>query len=224
MTTMQLANERYVQATVPAPPRAGLYQRVQAWMLTQRSPLYDALVATRKLALLSPLEGTILEIGPGAGPNLPFYRHGVRWIGVEPNPYSHARLLSEAERFGLDAEVRLGTAEHLPFPDGAADAVVATLVLCSVRDQAAALREVRRVLRPGGRFVFMEHVVAPARTGRRLAQRLVRPVWPLVAGGCHPDRDTARAIREAGFARVDLRPFDLPIPVVGSHLAGIAWA
>jgi SAM-dependent methyltransferase len=220
---MEIADNQLVEAGYPPLQRAGWYKRVQAWMLTQRSPAYDALVAGRKLALLSRLEGTILEIGPGAGANLPFFRPSVRWVGVEPNPYSHARLRAEAMRLGLDAEIRLGTAEQLPFPDLTADAVVGTLVLCSVRDQAAALREIRRVLRPGGRFVFMEHVLAPPRTRRRLAQRLVAPLFPLLADGCHPDRDTARAIREAGFARVELQPFDLPVPVVGSHLAGIAW-
>jgi SAM-dependent methyltransferase len=223
---MQTADTQLVQTADPSfepSQRAGWYKRVQAWLLTQRSPVYDALVAGRKLAMLSRLEGTVLEIGPGAGANLPFFRSSVRWVGVEPNPYSHARLRAEADRLGLDAEIRLGTAEHLPFPDRTADAVVATLVLCSVRDPAAALREVKRVLRPGGRFVFMEHVVAAPRTRRRLAQRLVRPLWPLVGDGCHPDRDTARAIQDAGFSRVELRPFDLPFPVVGSHLAGVAW-
>jgi SAM-dependent methyltransferase len=221
---METTHPRLIAAGFHPLQNAGWYKRAQVWMLSQRSPRYDALVAGRKLALMSRLEGTVLEIGPGAGANLPFFRSSsVRWVGIEPNPYAHARLQEEAARLGLEAEVRLGTAERLPFPDRAADAVVSTLVLCSVRDQAAALREVRRVLRPGGRFVFMEHVVAPHGSWRRFAQRLVKPLWPVIADGCHPDRDTAQAIQDAGFSKILLRPFEIPVPVVGSHLAGVAW-
>jgi len=200
------------------------YKRVQAWVLSHHGRRYDAMVADRKRRLLTPLEGTVLEVGPGAGANLSFFRSGVRWIGVEPNPYAHVRLAAEAARLGVEAEVRLGTAEHLPLPDRSVDAVVATLVLCSVRDLAGALREVRRVLRPGGRFAFVEHVAAAPGTGTRTAQRLIRPLWGFLGDGCRPDRDTARAISDAGFARVELEPFRLPIPIVGPHLCGLAWA
>jgi SAM-dependent methyltransferase len=204
--------------------RARWYKRVQAWVLSHRSRRYDAMVAGRKRELLAPLEGTVLEIGPGAGANLQFFGRGVRLIGVEPNPYAHARLAAEAARRGVEAEVKLGTAERLPLPDRSVDAVIATLVLCTVRDPAATLREVRRVLRPGGRFVFMEHVAAPPQTGTRTAQRLIRPLWSFLGDGCRPDRDTARTIEQAGFARVQLDPFRLPIPIVGPHLCGVAWA
>lgn len=206
-----------------SPRDARWYKRAQAWALSQRSPRYDALVAGRKGALLSPLEGTILELGPGAGANLPFFRSGVRWIGVEPNPFAHAYLEEAAARLGVDAEVRAGTAERLPFPDRAADAVVGTLVLCSVHDQAAALREVRRVLRPGGRFVFIEHVRAAHGHPLRWIQRAVRPLWSALADGCHPDRDTGQAIAAAGFRRLQLEEVDLPLPLVGPHIAGVAW-
>jgi ubiquinone/menaquinone biosynthesis C-methylase UbiE len=122
----------------------------------------------------------------------------------------------------MTAELREGTAEALPAADASADAVVSTLVLCTVRDVPRALAEVRRVLRPGGRFVFVEHVLAPPRTRTRAVQRLVRPVWPLLADGCHPDRDIERAIRDAGFARVEVTRFRAPVPVIGPHVAGVA--
>ena len=165
-----------------------------------------------------------MEIGPGTGANLRFYAPGVRWVGVEPNPWAHDYLRREAARVGLAAEVRAGTAEALPLADASVDAVVSTLVLCTVPHVPRALAEVRRVLRPGGRFVFVEHVLAPPRTRTRAVQRLVRPVWPLLADGCHPDRDIERAIREAGFARVALERFRAPVPVIGPHVAGVAEA
>ena len=198
------------------------YKRLHARLLATGCRRYDRAVEAHKRRLLGPLAGTVVEIGPGAGANLRFYGPGVRWHGVEPNRWAHAWLEEEAARVGLAAELREGTAEALPFPDAFADAVVSALVLCTVRDVPRALAEVRRVLRPGGRFVFVEHVVAPPRTRTRRAQRLVRPVWPLLADGCHADRDTERAIREAGFARVEVERFTVPVPVIGPHIAGVA--
>jgi SAM-dependent methyltransferase len=198
------------------------YKRAQAWMLSGTNRRYEVMVAEEKRALLSPLAGTVLEIGPGGGNNLPFLKAGVRWIGVEPNPFFHDRLRARGERLRIDVDVRAATAEALPVADRSVDAVVATLVLCSVRDPEAALREVRRVLRPGGRFVFVEHVAAARGTGLRCAQRAARPLWRALSDGCHPDRDTGLLIEAAGFADVQLRHSRLPVPIMGPHIAGVA--
>jgi SAM-dependent methyltransferase len=202
---------------------AAWYKRVQAWFLSRGNRRYEAMVAGEKALLLASVSGTVLEIGPGGGVNLAFLRPDVHWLGVEPNPFFHERLRDRAARLHLDAEVKLGTAEALPVPDRSVDAVLGSLVLCSVREPAAALREIRRVLRPGGRFVFVEHVGAEPGTLLRAAQRSVRPVWAALSDGCHPDRDTAKLIESAGFSRVDLRRFRLPIPVMSPHIAGVAW-
>jgi len=198
------------------------YKRAQAWLLSRGNRRYEAMVAEEKRALLAPLSGTVLEIGPGGGNNLAFLRTDVRWIGVEPNPFFHDRLRARGERLGIDVEVRAATAEALPAADRSVDAVVASLVLCSVRDPEATLREVRRVLRPGGRFVFVEHVAAPHGSGLRVVQHALRPVWRALSDGCNPDRDTGRLIEAAGFADVDLRQFRLPVPIMGPHIAGVA--
>jgi SAM-dependent methyltransferase len=113
-------------------------------------------------------------------------------------------------------------AEALPFEDGRFDAAVATLVLCSVRDPDMALHEIRRVLKPGGRLLFFEHV----RGEGGLAwwqDRMERP-WGWFAGGCHPNRDTIEAIREAGFALEEVREFDFnaALPLVRPHASGLA--
>ena len=201
------------------------YKRAQAWMLSGTNRRYEVMVAEEKRALLSRLAGTVLEIGPGGGNNLAFLStsaRGVRWIGVEPNPFFHDRLRARGERLRIDVDVRAATAEALPAADQSVDAVVSSLVLCSVRDPEATLREVRRVLRPGGRFVFVEHVAAAHGTGLRLAQRALRPIWRALSDDCHPDRDTGRLIQAAGFADVALREFRLPVPIMAPHIAGVA--
>lgn len=199
-----------------------LYQRGFAWGLAAAGDAYERLVAERKRALLGPLSGTVLEIGPGTGTNLAYLAPGIRWLGIEPNPYMERYLRREAERLGRVVEVRGGTAERLDLMDASVDAVVSTLVLCSVADQARALAEVRRVLKPGGRFVFLEHVAAPRGSWLRRAQRAVRPVWRLLGDGCFPDRETWHAIGQAGFTEVRLDRFHLPVPIMAPHIGG--WA
>jgi ubiquinone/menaquinone biosynthesis C-methylase UbiE len=195
-----------------------------AWLLSHGQGFDRDLYGERKRALLGGLRGTVVEIGPGAGVNLPYFASDVRWIGVEPNVHFHGGLRRKAARLGLDADVRAGTAERLDLPDASADAVVSTLVLCSVDDLDAALAEVRRVLKPGGRLVFIEHVAAPPDSLLRRVQRGIRPLWGVIADGCRPDRETGRHIEAAGFTEVQIDRFDaaMPLPVVRPHIAGTA--
>jgi ubiquinone/menaquinone biosynthesis C-methylase UbiE len=148
----------------------------------------------------------------------------VRWIGIEPNVYMHPYLRRRAAAIDINADLRVGLAEALDLPAQSADAVVSTLVLCSVDDVAATLREAQRVLKPGGRFVFLEHVAAPRGTPLRRAQQLIRPVWQRCVDGCHPDRETWRSLEAAGFAHLDYERFDAaqPMPIVCPHIAGTA--
>ncbi len=163
-----------------------------------------------------------MEIGPGAGANLGYYAPGIRWIGMEPNPFLHRYLRSKAEKHDLEVEVRRGVAERLEAEDSSVDAVVSTLVLCSVRDVAGTLKEIRRVLKPGGRFVFIEHVAAPLGTWLRRVQQWARPVMRAIADGCHPDRETWVAIENASFSEVNLEHFQAPALIVSPHIAGVA--
>lgn len=200
----------------------GWWLRFYAWRLAGGMRGYDELLAPRKRALLGGLSGTVVEIGPGAGPNLAYYAADIHWIGVEPNPYMRPYLVEAAARRGMAIEIVPGVAERIDLPDASADAVVCTLVLCSVADAASALREIRRVLRPGGRFVFIEHVAAPAGSRRRSIQRLITPCWSWLADGCHMDRETWRAIEQAGFATVQIEHFQMPIEPAAPHIAGTA--
>lgn len=208
----------------PAPPlrRFQWYQRFHAWALWKGCPRHERAVEPAKRSLIGRLSGVVVEIGPGSGACLGYYRADVRWIGVEPNPHAHAYLAARARAQGLDATILLGVAERLPLADDAVDAVVSSLVLCTVDDLARSLAEIRRVLRPGGRFVFIEHVAAPAGTWLRLLQRLIRAPQRVVADGCQPDRETWQAIDAAGFSHVLTCHDRLPVPVVGPHIMGLA--
>jgi SAM-dependent methyltransferase len=204
------------------PGRKGLYHRVHALFMANGTERYEQIVAQRKRALFSDLHGTVLEIGPGAGPNLRYYPADATWSGVEPNLHMHPYLRQEAGRLGRAITIETGTADRLPAPDASVDAVVSTLVLCSVPDQAATLAEIRRVLKPGGRFLFIEHVAAPPGSRLRRIQGLIRPLWSAFADGCHPDRDTGAALDAAGFKRVRYQPFTIPAPIIGPHIMGVA--
>jgi SAM-dependent methyltransferase len=183
---------------------------------------YERAVGPHKRELFSALEGTVLEIGPGAGVNLKYYLGSVRWIGIEPNPYMHPYIQREARRLGREIEVRLGSATSLGVADGSVDAVVSTLVLCSVKDPSAVVREILRVLKPGGKYVFVEHVAAPAGTWLRRIQDFIQPAWTFFADGCHPNRETWATLKEAGFARVDYQQFRAPAGLAAPHIAGEA--
>jgi ubiquinone/menaquinone biosynthesis C-methylase UbiE len=197
---------------------ARFYDRVQA--------SYDARMAPLKEALFADLSGTVVEIGPGTGANLLHLPRDVHWIGIEPNPHMQARLRQRAAATGIAAEFRPASAQGLELDDASVDVVLSTLVLCSVPDPAAVLVEVRRVLRPGGRFVFIEHVAAPRGTRLWRMQRLLGPLWSLMADGCRPDRELGVAIRAAGFGSLELEEFRVvrhsPLDLVGPHVAGVA--
>lgn len=202
--------------------KAGWYKRIFAKFQGGGNSSYEAEIAPYKRSLLQGLTGDVLEIGPGGGPNLRYYAPDVRWMGIEPNPYMHDYLRETAAEQGLAVDIRLGTAEALPAADESMDAVVSTLVLCSVEDVAQVLTEIRRVLKPGGRFFFIEHVAAPRQTGLRRVQNVVRPLWQMVGDGCHPNRETWRAIEQAGFRQVQIDHFDMRFPIVKPHIAGYA--
>jgi ubiquinone/menaquinone biosynthesis C-methylase UbiE len=199
-----------------------LYQYLFSRLLATGDRSQHRIYGDRKRALFADLTGTVVEIGPGTGVNLPYYPRDIEWIGLEPNPHMHDYLRERAAESGITAEIRAATASNTGLPDASADAVVSTLVLCSVPDLDAALAEIKRILKPDGRFYFMEHVAAPADSWLRTIQRGIKPVWRPLADGCHPDRETEAAIERAGFRILEREAFRAEVPVVSPHIIGVA--
>ena len=145
-------------------------------------------------------QGRVLELGCGGGYNQPFYDRDrvTSYAGIDPN---HALLEGARERArtnGWDHEIREGRGEAIPFADGSFDTVVCTYTMCSVDDQPQVMAEMRRVLKPGGRLLFLEHGKAPD-PGPQKWQRRIEPVWKRVMGNCHLTREVGTALRSAGF-------------------------
>lgn len=161
----------------------------------------DAALRAWRRDLLQDLWGKVLEVGAGTGLNLPHYGPAVtRLVLAEPDRHMRAKLRRKPRPAGVGHVGIVGAAlEALPLADASFDAVVSTLVLCSVDDLDCALGEVRRVLRPGGRFVFLEHVADEANARVRRWQERVEPLWKRIAGNCHLTRRTEPAIGAAGL-------------------------
>lgn len=177
--------------------------------------------------LLGDLRGDVLEVGAGTGRNLDHYRDLGRLVLAEPDPHMRRKLAARSGQASVARRVDIVTweAERLDTEAASFDAVVCTLVLCSVRDPKASLDEIRRVLRPGGKLVFFEHVAA-TRPDRLAWQRRAEPVWKHIAGNCHLCRDTERSIAEAGFAvdRIVRESARKALPIIRPTIRGVATA
>ena len=181
--------------------------RANAWFFWAADAYMHLKYRRIKGRLFSDMPRTIVEIGAGSGANLRYLAPGTHVVAVEPNVHMHPFLRRAASRRGLTLEIVAVGAEELPLPDASVDAVVSSLVLCSVSDRARVLREVRRVLRPGGRLLAIEHVAAPARSALGLVQRAVFRPWRWVFEGCHTHPDTEDQLARAGFRSLSVKRF-----------------
>ncbi len=178
----------------------------ERWILP---PILDLIMRRKDLTkyrrtVVAAARGRVLEIGVGSGLNFPLYGKQVEFVyGIDPS----ARLLSIARRraaaSGIPVELLLGSATAIPLADNAVDTVVMTWTLCSIPDPLAALREIRRVLKPDGNLCFVEHGLSPEPSVERWQHRLT-PAWRRMAGGCHLDRKMDDLIRLAGFDLTNL--------------------
>ena len=162
-----------------------------------------------KARLFADLPPEVVELGAGAGANFRYFRPGTKVHAIEPNRHMHAKLAARARRHDVRLTIHAHGAEALALPDASADAVVASLVLCTIADPRAAVRAVLRVLKPGGRFVCIEHVAAPRPSVTGWIQRAVHRPWLWFFEGCHTHRETGALLESAGFSSVTIRPLTL---------------
>jgi SAM-dependent methyltransferase len=184
----------------------------------------DAGLRERRRALLARAEGRTLEIGAGTGVNLELYPDSVtELVLTEPDEHMRRQLERKLTAIGRRTEVLDAGAEDLPLPDASVDTVVATLVFCTISDPGAALSEVARVLKPGGRMLFMEHVRADEPKVARWQDRLERP-WGWFGRGCHPNRDTLATIDASSLEIAGVERDQMPKapPIVRPMIAGEA--
>jgi ubiquinone/menaquinone biosynthesis C-methylase UbiE len=174
--------------------------------------------------LLAGLTGRVVEVGAGNGLNFSHYPVAVtEVVAVEPEPYLRKQAQAAAELAPVKVTVVDGVADELPLEDASVDAGISSLVLCSVPDQARALAELRRVIKPGGELRFYEHVISNRESRRKLQRLMDATIWPRVAGGCHMTRDTRGAIEQAGFIVQRSRRFPFPPGAFGlPHILGSA--
>ena len=183
------------------------------------------MIREKRRKLLATASGRVLEVGAGTGFNLPHYPESVEDLTLTDGMDG---MLRRAERrageTGRHVTARRASVESLPFEDGSFDTVVASLLLCSVDDQVRALAEIRRVLRPGGQYLFLEHVrSSDAKVAR--SQDRWEGVWGVVAMGCHPNRDTLPQI-QSGFDVAELEQDEMPLgpKIVRPYVLGRAVA
>jgi ubiquinone/menaquinone biosynthesis C-methylase UbiE len=177
-------------------------------------------IAEQRARIVPRAEGVVLELGMGSGHNLRFYdpRKVSRIYGLEPEPGMLARARNNIAQAPAPVTVLQERAETVSLPEGSVDTVVVTFALCTIPDVATALGAARRLLRPGGRFLFCEHGCSPEPAVRRWQERL-DPTWGRLFGGCHLTRDIPALIRQAGFAIADLDAGYMPkTPKIGGYL------
>ena len=170
---------------------AALYDLIQR-------PAERRFLRAHRAYLAGGASGRVLDVGSGTGLNFEYYGPKAEVVGIDPDPYMLKRARARADRPGRQVKLLREKAEQIPFADASFDAAVATLVFCTIPDPDRALRELRRVLRPGGQLRFLEHVRA-ATPGWARFQDFVTPLWKRIGAGCHPNRDTVTAIERAGF-------------------------
>jgi len=156
---------------------------------------------------LSEVEGAILEVGVGTGLNLPHYPSHVRRIAtVDPNPGMSKKLRKRIEQTGIEVDQRLARSESLPFADDTFDYVVSTLTLCSIAQVEKAMQEIHRVLKPGGRFVFLEHGLSDDPKVQKWQRRL-NPIQRVIGDGCRLDVDVRQILGASPFGSVEIENF-----------------
>lgn len=193
---------------MPDLERQKLRSKMEAKLLDAGADDTHAVYGERKAEVIGAMTGTVVELGPGTGLNMRYYAAGTTVIAIEPNPVMHGPLRTKARVHSVDLEIRTLRGESIDVDDESVDGVVATLLLCGVDNPLQVMREAHRVLKPGGTYFFIEHVVAPADTITRRVQRLLKRPHRWTFNGCEIDRDTESLLRGGPFSSIEVEAVD----------------
>lgn len=187
---------------------------INSWIFKVLSGYMDYLFGKSKRELFKDHPEIIVEIGSGAGANMRYLRKGTKLIAIEPNIHMHKNLRKSANRSGIDLEIKSITGEVIDLPDNSCDFVISTLVLCTVNNPKQCLDQIKRILRPNGKFVFIEHVKAREKTILSFIQNLLHKPWHWFFEGCHTNRDTKTLLESGGFNSLDIEQYNSYSPFI----------
>ena len=187
---------------------------INSWMFKVLSGYLDYLFGKYKRELFKNHPDTLVEIGPGAGANMRYLRKGTRLIAIEPNIYMHNNLKKSADKYGIKLEIKTITGEAIDLPDNSCDFVLCTLVLCTVENPVACINQIKRILKPSGKFVFIEHVKARENSVLGFIQNLFHKPWHWFFEGCHTNRDTKTLLEMSGFSSLEIKSYRSYSPFV----------
>src|SRR5512133_3563221 len=188
-----------------------LRKRLFARMLLKSDERNHLTYGKFKKDLFQNIHGLVVEIGPGSGVNFDYLPAGTDWIGIEPNELLHPGLMAKAAQREIRARLILSASEHIPLEDNCADIVICTFVLCSVKIPSKVIAEMKRVLKPGGKLILIEHVASETSKGLYFVQNLFNPLTLLLADGCNSNRKTLSLIERAGFSRLDINHYTIKV-------------
>ncbi len=187
---------------------------INAFIFKILSGYMDMLFGNSKRKLFNNHPKTVVEIGPGAGANMRYLKKGTNLVAIEPNIYMHANLKKSADKYGINLEIKSLVGEAIDLPDASYDFVISTLVLCTVDDPLRCLQQIKRILRPSGVFVFIEHVKAREHSVLASIQNIIHKPWHWFFEGCHTNRDTKQLLESVGFGHLELETYNLYSPFI----------
>ncbi|WP_372644910.1 class I SAM-dependent methyltransferase [Ancylomarina sp.] len=197
---------------------------INSWLLRIMSAYMHYKFGDMKNAMFKDHPDRVVEIGSGAGENMRYLRKGTHLIAIEPNVHMHESLKKTADKYGINLEIRSLIGEAIDLDNESCEFVMSTLVLCTVKDLEACLKQVKRVLKPSGKFVFIEHVKARDNSVLAIIQNLLHKPWHYCFEGCHTNRDIQPFIESAGFSQLEIESYNLYsaiVPII-PQIRGIA--
>lgn len=197
---------------------------INSWLLRIMSAYMHYKFGDMKNAMFKDHPDRVVEIGSGAGENMRYLRKGTHLIAIEPNVHMHESLKKTADKYGINLEIRSLIGEAIDLDDESCEFIMSTLVLCTVKDLEACLKQVKRVLKPSGKFVFIEHVKARDNSVLAIIQNLLHKPWHYCFEGCHTNRDIQPFIESAGFSQLEIESYNLYsaiVPII-PQIRGIA--